>query len=133
MFERTQSRLVLFLVNFLGQKANYKWRSYQADRPLVNFIPWGVTNWYFFCEFTKCWHYKTQNMLKRQINIPLLICVCYLNAFNNVFCHKTVNYKSRSMIGAPGGGGVKLIIQQIYVPKSCSGSWPGIYINLIII
>ena len=39
MFERTQSRLVLFWSISCGQKANYKWRSYQADRPLV--VTWG--------------------------------------------------------------------------------------------
>ena len=38
VFERTQSHLVLFLVNSCGQKANYKWRSYQADRPLVSYL-----------------------------------------------------------------------------------------------
>ena len=26
---------ISFLVNFCGQKVNFKWRSYQADRPLV--------------------------------------------------------------------------------------------------
>ena len=36
VFERTQSCLVYFWSISCGQKANYKWRSYQADRPLVN-------------------------------------------------------------------------------------------------